>query len=101
MNKKKLKIEFKKNGRGELKKLRKFLVTNQTWLCFKDCEYKKPNSRLCNFIFQIDYSYKSNPTANMLTFQNSYVKEPFEEIYKIYQDFQKNNYQHRNSCKCM
>ena len=80
-----------KVGRSELRKLRKFLIENLTWLCFENCVNKKPDCRMREFIFQIDYSYKANPTANMSIFQNSYLKEPFEEVYKKYQDYQKNN----------
>ena len=57
---------------------------------------------MCEFIFQIDYSYKANTTATISNFRNSCLKESFELVYKIHEDFEKNDYQSRNAfCKCM
>ena len=89
------------SGRNNLKKLRKFLNRNQAWLCFENCSFAKPNCDMCNFIKQINYSYKSNKSANILTFQNSYLREPFNEVYNMYLHFKNNNYQNKGFCSCM
>ena len=49
----------------------------------------------------MDYSYKSNKSANILTFQNSYLREPFSEVYNMYLHFKNNNYQNKGFCSCM
>ena len=44
----------------------------------------------------LNNSYKANKKANILTFRNSYLYEPFEKIHQVYNDYK--NKERWNSC---
>ena len=96
--------------RRQLKKFRRFLNKNRSWLCDKGCSYSNPECELRVFTFQLNYSYKSNKQADILTFK----RHPFfAKVYKLYCGYENNNQwnnyevdwgkiiQHINFCKCM
>ena len=71
-------------NRRELKKVKDFLIKNRTWLCLDDCKRKDPQCEICTMTLLIKASYSANKKADILTFRNSYLCEPFERIYEMY-----------------
>ena len=72
--------------RKELKKLRKFLNQNRGWLCLENCK-TGPECEYCTLIFQINYTYSCNKKADMNTFRKSILRENFERLVEIWEDF--------------
>ena len=75
-------------NRRELKKVKNFLIENRKWLCFENCKKKDPQCEVCTMIFLIKTAYSANKKADILTFRNSYLCEPFERVYKLYLNHQ-------------
>ena len=74
-------------NRRELKRVRKFLNENRKWLRLENCKKKDPQCNVCVMTFLINSSYKANKRADILTFRNSYLYEPFEKVYEIYTNY--------------
>ena len=71
-------------NRRELRKVKKNLNDNKKWLCLENCKKKDPQCEICTMILLINHSYGANKKADILTFRNSYLYEPFEKVYEIY-----------------
>ena len=68
--------------------MKNFLNTNRIWLCLDNC-ILAPECQYCKLIYQINYSYKRNKTADLTTFRNSVFGRTFsflEEIYNQHKD---------------
>ena len=101
--------------RRELRKLKKILSKSRAWLCIENCKRKDPQCEICTMIFLINSSCAANKRADILTFRNSYLCEPFERVCKLYKNHQErvgwNSYteeqkkdaitSYGNSCLCM
>ena len=77
--------------RQQLKKLKEFLNKNRIWLCLESCVLA-PECQYCKLIYQINYSYKHNKSADLITFRNSVFGRTFsflEEIYNEHKDSDK------------
>ena len=80
-------MRIKRNkSREELQFFRKFLNKNRGWLCLGNCKVG-PECEYCTLIFQINYSYSCNKKANMNTFRKSVLKENFDRLVEIYEDY--------------
>ena len=73
----------KNAGRTKLKKLTKFLNNNRIWLCLENCIVAS-ECQYCKLIYQINYSYKNNPTATIATFRNSVFGRTFSFLEEVY-----------------
>ena len=74
------------SSRKELKKFRKFLNNHRGWLCLEECK-ASPECDYCHIIFQINYSYSCNKKADINTFKKSILKEDFERLVEIWEDY--------------
>ena len=76
----------KNKSRNELKKFRKFLNNNRGWLCLDNCKVG-PECEYCTLIFHINYSYSCHKKVDMLTFRKSVLRENFDRLVEIWEDF--------------
>ena len=73
------------NSRRELRKFKNYLNKNKYWICADDgCGLFDNVCNQCRFIDILNYSYKSNPKPDILTFLNSCLLEQFNELYYDY-----------------
>ena len=93
------------NTRDELKKFKKFLNKNRWWICSDaECwEYSKKTCNIkCAFIEILNYSYVSNPQADILTISNSVLNDVFYDLYYNYFKVQEQNLRRQPSgCCCL
>ena len=71
------------DSRKRLKKLIRFLNKNRIWICSDNC-VNGPECVFCSLIYQINYLYKTNKDAYVITFRNSIFGPSFSLLEDIY-----------------